>query len=171
MCHFKRNNNILQFFILPTERQRNSNENIQFNYKRVRFRKRDKMQNASPLRKVKILSGQAYNEPGHERRSIVRFAKRILNIERDDNSPMILKTVEPSNVYLEEMTDGSDKVPTDTFCTLQGIRIFGHFEKPIVLKLCKYTETINLDTNDLLFKIGRSIWFHGIFLKNDKLIN
>lgn len=110
------------------------------------------------LRKVKTLSGQAYNGQGRKRRAVVRFAKRILNIKRDDNLPMLLKTVEPPNEYLEEMADGSDKVPPDAFCMLQGIRIFGHFEKPIFLKLCKFTEIISLNTNDLLFKIGKAFF-------------
>lgn len=108
------------------------------------------------LRKVKTLSGQAYNGQGRKRRAVVRLAKRILNIKRDDNLPMLLKTVEPPNEYLEEMADGTDRIPADAFCMLQGIRIFGHFEKPIFLKLCKHTEIINLNTNDLLFKIGKS---------------
>lgn len=123
----------------------------------MRFRKRDKMlfYGRRMLRKVKTLSGQAYNGQGRKRRAVVRLAKRILNIKRDDNLPMLLKTVEPPNEYLEETTDGTDRIPADAFCMLQGIRIFGHFEKPIFLKLCKYTEIINLQTNDLLFKIGR----------------
>lgn len=149
------------FVIFPKERQRLLNENIQIDNNRFRFRKRDRMlfYGRRMLRKVKTLSDQAYDGQGRKRRAVVRFAKRILNIKRDDYSPMLLKTVEPPNVYLEEMADGSDKVPPDAFCMLQGIRIFGHFEKPIFLKLCKYTEIINLNTNDLLFKIGRSIYY------------
>ena len=67
---------------------------------------------------------------------------------------MQIKTVEPPAEYLEEMTEGSDRVPPDALYMLQGIRIFGHFEKPIFLKLCRHTEIINLETNDLLFQIG-----------------
>lgn len=68
---------------------------------------------------------------------------------------MQLKTVEPPAEYLEEMTgEIGDRVPPDALYMLQGIRIFGHFEKPIFLKLCKHTEIISLQTNDLLFKIG-----------------
>lgn len=139
---------------------------MQFNNNnRLRFRKRDKMlfYGRRMLRKVKTLSGQAYNGQGRKRRAVVRFAKRILNIKRDDHLPMLLKTVEPPNEYLEEMVDGSDKVPPDAFCMLQGIRIFGHFEKPIFLKLCKYTEIITLNTNDLLFKIGKNFFFRIFF--------
>lgn len=123
---------------------------------RLRFRKRDKMlfYGRRMLRKMKTLSGQAYNGQGRKRRAVVRFAKRILNLKRDDTLPMQMKTVEPPAEYLEEATEGADKVPPDAFCMLQGIRIFGHFEKPIFLKLCRLTEVIMLNTNDLLFKIG-----------------
>lgn len=123
------------------------------------------------LRKVKTLSGQAYNGQGRKRRAVMRFAKRILYLKRDDTLPMQLKTVEPPVEYLEETTEGADKVPPDAFCMLQGIRIFGHFEKPIFLKLCKYTEIITLNTNELLFKIGecvryglRALWAICAFL-------
>lgn len=123
---------------------------------RLRFRKRDKMlfYGRRMLRKVKTLSGQAYNGQGRKRRAVMRFAKRILYLRRDDTLPMQLKTVEPPQEYLEETAEGFDKVPPDAFCMLQGIRIFGHFEKPIFLKLCKYTEIITLGANELLFKIG-----------------
>lgn len=127
------------------------------NNNRLRFRKRDKMMfyGRRMLRKVKTLSGQAYNGQGRKRRAVMRFAKRILYLRRDDTLPMQLKTVEPPLEYLEETSDGFDKVPPDAFCMLQGIRIFGHFEKPIFLRLCKFTEIITLNTNDLLFKIGK----------------
>lgn len=107
------------------------------------------------LRKVKTVSAQAYGGQGRKRRAMLRFAKRILHLKRD-HIPMQLKTVEPPAEYLEEMTggEGGDRVPPDALYMLQGIRIFGHFEKPIFLKLCKHTEILSLQTNDLLFKIG-----------------
>lgn len=37
---------------------------------------------------------------------------------------------------------------------LQSIRVFGHFEKPVFLKLCKHTEIMNLPAGSYLFKIG-----------------
>lgn len=106
------------------------------------------------LRKVKTVSAQAYGGQGRKRRAVLRFAKRILQLKKE-NIPMQLKTVEPPAEYLEEMTgEAGDRVPPDALYMLQGIRIFGHFEKPIFLKLCKHTEIISLQTNDLLFKIG-----------------
>lgn len=144
-CHFR-----------LAARERDTMDSVQSYNTRLRFRKRDKMlfYGRRMLRKVKTLSGQAYNGQGRKRRAVMRFAKRILYLRRDDTLPMQLKTVEPPLEYLEETAEGFDKVPPDAFCMLQGIRIFGHFEKPIFLKLCKYTEIITLNTNELLFKIG-----------------
>lgn len=35
-------------------------------------------------------------------------------------------------------------------------RIFGHFEKPIILNLCRHTEIFNTPAGSYLFKIGDS---------------
>jgi lysophospholipid hydrolase len=37
---------------------------------------------------------------------------------------------------------------------LQSIRIFGHFEKPVFLKICKHTEILSLIAGEYLIKIG-----------------
>ncbi|XP_037919482.1 neuropathy target esterase sws isoform X1 [Hermetia illucens] len=122
---------------------------------RLRFRKRDKMlfYGRRMLRKVKTVSGQVYGGQGRKRKAVMRFAKKILQL-RKDTIPMQLKTVEPPAEYLEETVEGSDRVPPDALYMLQGIRIFGHFEKPIFLRLCKHTEVINLEANQFLFKIN-----------------
>lgn len=155
-AHVYKNYNFLLSFHF-TARERDAMDAVHSYSNRLRFRKRDKMMfyGRRMLRKVKTLSGQAYNGQGRKRRAVMRFAKRILYLRRDDTLPMQLKTVEPPLEYLEETSDGFDKVPPDAFCMLQGIRIFGHFEKPIFLRLCKFTEIITLNTNDLLFKIGK----------------
>lgn len=51
-------------------------------------------------------------------------------------------------------------LPPDALYMLQSIRVFGHFEKPIFLKLCKHTETINIHAGGMLFKIGNSFKRH-----------
>lgn len=47
-----------------------------------------------------------------------------------------------------------ERVPPDALYILQSIRVFGHFEKPVFLKLCKHTEIMNLAAGAALFKIG-----------------
>ncbi|XP_034671332.1 neuropathy target esterase sws isoform X3 [Drosophila subobscura] len=120
-----------------------------------RFRKRDKMlfYGRRMLRKMKNVSGQMYsNGKGYKRRAVMRFARRILQLRRD-NMPLEVRTVEPPAEYLEETMEGSDRVPPDALYMLQSIRIFGHFEKPIFLRLCKHTQLLELMAGDYLFKI------------------
>ncbi|XP_022223777.2 LOW QUALITY PROTEIN: neuropathy target esterase sws [Drosophila obscura] len=120
-----------------------------------RFRKRDKMlfYGRRMLRKMKNVSGQMYSSgKGYKRRAVMRFARRILQLRRD-NMPLEVRTVEPPAEYLEETMEGSDRVPPDALYMLQSIRIFGHFEKPIFLRLCKHTHLLELMAGDYLFKI------------------
>lgn len=107
------------------------------------------------LRKVKNLSGQAYNGQGRKRRAVMKFARKILQL-KNDNTPLQYKSNEPPAEYLEETVEGKEKVPPDVLYMLQNIRVFGHFEKPVFLKLCKNTEIINLEPNQILFTIGNS---------------
>uniref|UniRef100_A0A1B0D0J3 lysophospholipase n=1 Tax=Phlebotomus papatasi TaxID=29031 RepID=A0A1B0D0J3_PHLPP len=120
-----------------------------------RFRKRDKVMfyGRRMLRKMKSLSDQAYSGQGRKRRAVMRFARRILQMQKD-NMPMQLKVLEPPAEFLEESREGSLGMPPDVLYMLQSIRIFGHFEKPVFFKLCKFTEVISLQTGEFLFKIG-----------------
>ncbi|XP_017113160.1 neuropathy target esterase sws isoform X1 [Drosophila elegans] len=121
----------------------------------LRFRKRDKMlfYGRRMLRKMKNVSGQMYSSgKGYKRRAVMRFARRILQLRRD-NMPLEMRTVEPPAEYLEETIEGSDRVPPDALYMLQSIRIFGHFEKPVFLRLCKHTQLLELMAGDYLFKI------------------
>lgn len=124
-----------------------------FELGKPRFRKRDKMiyYGRRMLRKVQSISSQ--NGNGRKRRAIARFAKNILHL-RKENSPQQLKTVEPPAEYLEETETFNANVPQDAFFMLQSIRIFGHFEKPVFLKICRHTEIINLAAGESLIKIG-----------------
>ncbi|KAH8244949.1 hypothetical protein KR032_003082 [Drosophila birchii] len=121
----------------------------------LRFRKRDKMlfYGRRMLRKMKNVSGQMYSSgKGYKRRAVMRFARRFLQLRRD-NMPLEMRTVEPPAEYLEETMEGSDRVPPDALYMLQSIRIFGHFEKPVFLRLCKHTQLLQLMAGDYLFKI------------------
>lgn len=102
---------------------------------------------------MKSISGQAYSGQGRKRKAVMRFAKRLLHIRRE-NDPIQLQVVEPPAEYLEEAAEGNEKVPLDALYMLQSIRIFGHFEKPVFLKICKHTEIINLIAGESLIKVG-----------------
>lgn len=66
----------------------------------------------------------------------------------------LLKVLEPPAEYLQEDTLNDDRMPPDVLYMLQSIRVFGHFEKPVFLKLCKHTEIVNVSAGTYLFKIG-----------------
>ncbi|XP_054270974.1 neuropathy target esterase sws isoform X2 [Macrosteles quadrilineatus] len=123
---------------------------------RPRFRKRDKVlfYGRKIIRKVKSFSGTVHGVQGRKRKLVMKFARRLLQM-RKDNVPQQLKVLEPPAEYLQEDISSKDeRVPPDAFYMLQSIRIFGHFEKPIFLKLCKHTEILNLPAGAYLFKIG-----------------
>lgn len=50
-------------------------------------------------------------------------------------------------------------MPPDALYMLQSIRVFGQFEKPVFLKLCKHTEIMNVPAGSFLFKIGNRFGF------------
>jgi lysophospholipid hydrolase len=122
----------------------------------TRFRKRDKalFYGRKMLRKVKNISGQVRNSgQGRKRKMVMKFAQRILQLKKETDTEQ-LKVLEPPVEYLQEEMLSDDRMPPDALYMLQSIRVFGHFEKPIFLKLCKHTEIINVDAGAYLFRIG-----------------
>lgn len=109
------------------------------------------------LRKVKTISGTAGGnggERGRKRKAVMKFAKRLLQLQKENMQPQ-LKVTEPPAEYFEEIADkAGDRVPPDAYFMLQSIRIFGQFEKPVFLRICKHTEILSLKAGDYLIKIG-----------------
>ncbi|XP_051167047.1 neuropathy target esterase sws isoform X5 [Leptopilina boulardi] len=136
---------------------------------RPRFRKRDKVlfYGRKMLRKVKSISGQAGGQ-GKKRRAVMRFARRLLQLKKE-TVPQQLKVLEPPAEYLEEDLGPGERVPPDALYILQSIRVFGHFEKPVFLKLCKHTEIMNLPAGTSLFKIGDPD--ENVFIVQQGLVN
>ncbi|XP_026806457.1 neuropathy target esterase sws isoform X4 [Rhopalosiphum maidis] len=75
---------------------------------------------------------------------------------RKETLPQRLNVLEPPAEYLEEelITKDGQNVPPDAFYMLQSIRVFGHFEKPVFLRLCRHTEILNVHAGSHLFKVG-----------------
>lgn len=124
---------------------------------KARFRKRDKMifYGRKMLRKVKNISGQVRGTQGKKRKLVMKLAHQLLRMKKDSYPPK-LKVMEPPEEFLQEDSSGTEepKIPSDVFSVLRGIRTFGHFEKPIFLKLCKRMEIVNLPAGAYVFKIG-----------------
>ncbi|XP_076549512.1 patatin like phospholipase domain containing sws isoform X6 [Osmia lignaria lignaria] len=136
-----------------------------------RFRKRDKLlfYGRKMLRKAKSISGQVHaTGQGKKRKAVMRFARRLLQLKKD-TVPLQLKVLEPPAEYLEEDLGPGDRVPPDALYMLQSIRVFGHFEKPVFLKLCKHTEIMNLPAGSTLFKIGDPD--ENLFIVQQGLVN
>ncbi|XP_025996644.1 neuropathy target esterase sws isoform X3 [Solenopsis invicta] len=136
-----------------------------------RFRKRDKVlfYGRKMLRKVKSIGGQVHaTGQGKKRKAVMRFARRLLQLKKD-TVPQQLKVLEPPAEYLEEDLGPGERVPPDALYILQSIRVFGHFEKPVFLKLCKYTEIMNLPAGNTLFKIGDPD--ESLFIVQQGLVN
>nr|XP_012224243.1 PREDICTED: neuropathy target esterase sws isoform X2 [Linepithema humile] len=136
-----------------------------------RFRKRDKVlfYGRKMLRKVKSIGGQVHaTGQGKKRRAVMRFARRLLQLKKETAPPQ-LKVLEPPAEYLEEDLGPGERVPPDALYILQSIRVFGHFEKPVFLKLCKHTEIMNLPAGSTLFKIGDPD--ENLFIVQQGLVN
>jgi lysophospholipid hydrolase len=85
---------------------------------KTRFRKRDKMlfYGRRMLRKVKTISGNG--EKGRKRRAVMKFARRLLQLQKDNLPPELMVT-EPPAEYFEEVVDRKDKFPSDALYMLQ----------------------------------------------------
>ncbi|GFY60412.1 neuropathy target esterase sws [Trichonephila inaurata madagascariensis] len=124
---------------------------------RPRFRKRDKVMfyGRKMLRKVQMLSGQPGSRPRIKKRQLVlKLARKILPLKREQ--PLTLKVMEPSQAFLEEAISeqAEQRLPPDVMYMLKSIRVFGSFEKPLFLELCKHIETLHISCGSLLFSIG-----------------
>uniref|UniRef100_A0A2S2NHV6 Neuropathy target esterase sws n=1 Tax=Schizaphis graminum TaxID=13262 RepID=A0A2S2NHV6_SCHGA len=123
---------------------------------KTRFRKRDRVlfYGRKMLRKVKSISGQVHGQ-GKKRKLVIKFARRLLQMKKE-TLPQRLNVLEPPAEYLEEelITKDGQNVPPDAFYMLQSIRVFGHFEKPVFLRLCRHTEILNVHAGSHLFKVG-----------------
>ncbi|EFN83712.1 Protein Swiss cheese [Harpegnathos saltator] len=89
-------------------------------------------------------------------------------IQKKGQSPLLWKK-DVAQEYLEEDLGPGERVPPDALYMLQSIRVFGHFEKPVFLKLCKYTEIMNLPAGSTLFKIGDPD--ENLFIVQQGLVN
>ncbi|XP_054724665.1 neuropathy target esterase sws-like isoform X1 [Uloborus diversus] len=122
---------------------------------RPRFRKRDKVMfyGRKMLRQVQMLSSQPGRPRVKKRQLVMRFAKRLL---RKREQPLTLKVMEPSQAFLEEaISENSEqRLPPDVMYMLKSIRVFGSFEKPLFLELCKHIEALHVSAGSLLFSIG-----------------
>ncbi|CAG2166134.1 unnamed protein product [Oppiella nova] len=121
-----------------------------------RFRKRDKVlfYGRKMLRSVRSSLQATGRYRGKKRQIVLRFAKRLLRIKRDQ--PLTLQVSEPSQAFLEEeIGDQCEQpLPPEVIYMLKSIRVFGFFDKPLFLELCKNLEFLTVPKGQHLFSIG-----------------
>lgn len=86
---------------------------------------------------------------------VLKFAKKFLRIRKDQ--PLSLLVKEPSQAFLEEDFSRQDldhRVPPEVLYMLKGVRVFGFFDKPLFLEMCKKLEFIQVPKGELLFSLG-----------------
>lgn len=85
---------------------------------------------------------------------VLKFAKRLLRLKREQ--PLTLQVNEPSQAFLEEEIGEQceQPLPPEVIYMLKSIRVFGFFDKPLFLELCKNLEFINVPKGQYLFSIG-----------------
>lgn len=123
------------------------------NQPKTRFRKRDKVlfYGRKMLRKVKNISAST-----NKRKKIIsRLTKKLLPLRSNEKPPQ-LHVLEPAAEYLQEdVSNKGDKLlPPEVTYMLQSIRMFGIFERPLFLELCKHMETVQISAGQYLFRIG-----------------
>ncbi|GIX78191.1 neuropathy target esterase sws [Caerostris extrusa] len=124
---------------------------------RPRFRKRDKVMfyGRKMLRKVQQLSTQPGSRRIKKRQLVYKLARKFFPLRREPPG-VYLKVMEPSQAFLEEAISeqSEQRLPPDVMYMLKSIRVFGSFEKPLFLELCKHIETLQIMNGSLLFSIG-----------------
>ncbi|XP_064616209.1 patatin-like phospholipase domain-containing protein 7 [Liolophura sinensis] len=131
-----------------------------------RFRKRDKVlfYGRKMLRKVRSFTRSTIRvESGtgrgriKKRQLVLKLAKKLLRMQKESQPQLQVK--EPPQSFLEadlqELQDSSDyRLPAEVLYMLRSVRVFGHFEKPLFLELCKYMESRFVPAGSYLFKVG-----------------
>ncbi|XP_019852919.1 PREDICTED: patatin-like phospholipase domain-containing protein 7 isoform X2 [Amphimedon queenslandica] len=62
---------------------------------------------------------------------------------------------EPPAAYLEADLELESQIPHDVMYLLKSVRVFGHFEKPLFMELCKHVETKFVPSGAILFRPGQ----------------
>ncbi|XP_052273112.1 patatin-like phospholipase domain-containing protein 7 isoform X2 [Dreissena polymorpha] len=136
--------------------------------KKFRFRKREKIMffGRKMLRKMSNFSrntidlAQGKGKTQLNKKEIIKLARKfskILQLKKDPSQPVLQKKVPPRSFYEEdgsEFEDSDHRIPTEVLFMLRSVRVFGHFEKPLFLELCKHVETKTISAGNYLFKPG-----------------
>ncbi|XP_035706024.1 neuropathy target esterase sws-like isoform X1 [Folsomia candida] len=122
-------------------------------FSKTRFRKRDRFMfyGRKVLRQVTSAAGS-----NRRKKIITKITKKLLKL-KTDTPPTRLHVLEPAAEYLQEeigYNKADQRLPPEVTYMLKSIRMFGIFERPLFLELCKHVETIHVTAGQYLFRIG-----------------
>lgn len=127
-----------------------------------RFRKRDKVMfyGRKIMRKMGSVGASVgsaadnFNINSRTHRQIIsEVFQRVLRAESNKENRLEEKEV-PSTMLEVDVTEGESVLPPDILYMLKSIKVFGHFERPLFLQLCKKMETVRLAAGQWLFRPG-----------------
>ncbi|XP_074654030.1 patatin-like phospholipase domain-containing protein 6 [Tubulanus polymorphus] len=132
-----------------------------------RFRKRDKVlfYGRKMLRKVRSFTkntavtltrvesaGKSIRPK--KRQLVVKFAKRLLRMRRESIPQLQVKEPPQSFLEMEATQQPEIRLPAEVMYMLKSVRVFGHFEKPLFLELCRFVESKFIPAGSLMFRVG-----------------
>jgi len=127
-----------------------------------RFRKRDKVMfyGRKIMRKMGSVGASVgsaadnFNINSRTHRQIIsEVFHRIVRAESNKSNRLEEKEV-PSTMLEEDANEAESILPPDILYMLKSIKVFGHFERPLFLQLCKKMETVRLAAGQWLFRPG-----------------
>ena len=57
--------------------------------------------------------------------------------------------------FIPTLAQSDTQIPHDVMYLLKSVRVFGHFEKPLFMELCKHVETKFVPSGAILFRPGQ----------------
>ncbi|XP_078685260.1 patatin-like phospholipase domain-containing protein 7 isoform X2 [Branchiostoma floridae x Branchiostoma belcheri] len=103
-----------------------------------------------------VVQGSSSRTRIKKRQKFVQLVKKILRLRKEGSKPGVqLKEPPPALLEADLTESGESHLPPEVMYMLNSVRVFGHFEKPMFLELCRHMETISINEGDMLFKVGQ----------------
>ncbi|CAF3655549.1 unnamed protein product [Adineta steineri] len=137
---------LLYYLIRRSQAKVRSNETLN------RFRKRDKVLHYGKriLRTVRSYSSTAKNRIRRKARRFHQRSPSELGYSGPRKPPEFLLDTDGDPVD----TSNQHQIPPEILYLLKSVKVFGHFERPVFLALCKSLESKTLVAGSYLFRIG-----------------
>ncbi|XP_078605006.1 patatin-like phospholipase domain-containing protein 7 isoform X17 [Branchiostoma floridae x Branchiostoma japonicum] len=103
-----------------------------------------------------VVQGSSSRTRIKKRQKFVQLVKKILRLRKEGSKPGVqLKEPPPALLEADLTESGESHLPPEVMYMLNSVRVFGHFEKPMFLELCRHMETMSINEGDMLFKVGQ----------------